>query len=218
MKPITLFTFVAGAILATSSQAQSTRIEFDSLASGDPANLAAPSFLQFNEGTFSPDYDADGDVIPGSERWRILDGAAPIVVRDPQSYDRGIAPSGTLALDSVFQPTLINFTSRQLLTEFSVTLDNDSYGDPNAVIQFFSAGADGNSLLASIPVDQTVPGFTAKLDRSLSDVDTIVLPSGALYDNVSLSVVPEPGKQALALVGAGALGIALLRRKGAKSR
>ncbi|MEI6343451.1 MAG: PEP-CTERM sorting domain-containing protein [Verrucomicrobiota bacterium] len=218
MKTSTLSAAVAALALASSAVAQSTLMQFDALGSGDAANLAAPSYLKFNEGTFSPDYDADGDVILGSERWRVAADASPIVVRDPAFYDRGTAPSGSLALDGVFQPTLINFDSRQSLTEFSVTLDNDAFGDPSAQILFYTVGTAGNSLLAILPVNQTVPGFTATLTQPLSDVDMIVLPSGALYDDVRLAVVPEPGTTAMALVGAGVLGVLLVRRNRSVSR
>ena len=79
----------AALLLAQVAQAQSYSITFDSLNSGTPANLAAPIGVSFGEGTWSPDYDSDGDAIQGTERWRLFDGASPILVRNPTFYDRG---------------------------------------------------------------------------------------------------------------------------------
>ncbi len=208
---------VTGVLLASAAHAQSYSINFDSLNSGTPANQAAPAGVSFGEGTWSPDYDSEGDVIAGTERWRLFDGASPVLVRNPSFYDRGTAPSGLLALDGVFQPTLMKFTSPQLLAVFSVTLDKDTYGDPGATIQFYKSGPTGNTLLASIPANQAVPGFTAALAAPVSGVDMVLLPSGALYDDIKYSSVPEPGSIGLGLLGLAGLGaVSFLRRSSAK--
>jgi hypothetical protein len=110
-----------------------------------------------------------------------------------------------LALDGVFQPTLLTFGSRVALTEFSVTLDNDSYGDAAARIEFYRTSASGNTLLGWIPADQAQPGYTAQLAGTLADVDAVLLPAGALYDNFKVQVVPEPGTVAMVCVGSAAL-------------
>lgn len=185
-----------------SAHAQSYDVDFDSLNPGDAANLAAPPLIRFDEASFSPDYDPDGDVIPGTDRWRVAYGAPDVLVQSPSLYDRGTAPSGLLALDGVFQPTLVRFSQPVSLTAFSVTLDNDSYGDPAARIEFYGTSGGGSTLLGWIPADQSQPGFTASLGTQLDGVDAVLLPSGALYDNLNLKVVPEPGTVALAALGA----------------
>lgn len=203
-------------LLAASASAQSYSISFDTLGSGAPANLAAPTGVSFGEGTWSPDYDSEGDAITGTERWRLFDGASPVLVRNPSFYDRGTAPSGLVALDGVFQPTLMRFSSPQMLAQFSVTLDKDTYGDPGATIQFYKVGATGNTLLASISANQASPGFTAALGAPVSGVDMVVLPAGALYDDIRYSSVPEPGSLALGLTGFVGLGsLVFLRRRSA---
>jgi hypothetical protein len=208
-----LAALVAGLLFATASQAQSISITFDALSSGTPANLAAPAGVSFGEATWSPDLDADGDVIAGTERWRLFEGSSPILVRNPSFYDRGSAPSGLVALDGVFQPTLIRFSSPQMLARFSVTLDKDTYGDPSAAIEFYRVGSAGNTLLASIPANQTSPGFTAALAAPVSGVDMVLLPSGALYDNIQYSSIPEPSSVALSLVGLAGFGTFLFLRR-----
>jgi hypothetical protein len=200
-------------LLATAASAQSVSISFDTLNSGAPANLAAPTGVSFGEGTFSPDYDSEGDVIAGTERWRLFDGASPILVRNPSFYDRGTAPSGLVALDGVFQTTLMRFSSSQLLAQFSVTLDKDTYGDPAAMIEFYRVGATGNTLLGSIAANQSSPGFTAALAAPLSGVDMVVLPAGALYDDIRYSAVPEPGSVTLTLIGVAGLALRLRRSR-----
>lgn len=198
-------------VAAASLHGQSFTFNFDSLADGAAANLAVPAGTSFEVGTFTPDLDIDGDAIPGSERWRIDLFAAPVVVRDPQFYDRGAAPSGPNALDAVFDPTLLVFSAPQSLLNFSVTLDNDSFGDSAAVIEFYSVGANSNTLLASIPIDQTTPGLIASLSVPVAGVDMVVLPAGAMYDNISYTAVPEPSTYAFA-GGIMLCGAALLRR------
>lgn len=217
MNPPFPVALVAGLLLAAAAQAQSYTINFDNLASGTSANLAAPSGVSFGEGTWSPDYDSEGDVIAGTDRWRLFDGAGNILVRNPAFYDRGSAPSGLVALDGVFQPTIMSFSSPQMMAQFSVTLDKDTYGDSGAMIEFYRVSSSGNTLLASIPADQTSPGFTAALAAPVSGVDMIVLPSGALYDNIRYSSVPEPGSIALTLAGFAGFGtLMILRRNSAK--
>lgn len=217
MNPPFPVALVAGLLLAAAAQAQSYTINFDNLTSGTSANLAAPSGVSFGEGTWSPDYDSEGDVIAGTDRWRLFDGAGNILVRNPAFYDRGSAPSGLVALDGVFQPTIMSFSSPQMMAQFSVTLDNDTYGDSGTMIEFYRVSSSGNTLLASIPADQTSPGFTAALAAPVSGVDMIVLPSGALYDNIRYSSVPEPGSIALTLAGFAGFGTLLfLRRNSAK--
>jgi len=199
-------------LLAASASAQSYSISFDTLGSGAPANLAAPTGVSFGEATWSPDYDSEGDAIAGTERWRLFDGASPVLVRNPSFYDRGTAPSGLVALDGVFQPTLMRFNSPQMLAQFSVTLDKDTYGDPGATIQFYKVGTSGNTLLASIPANQASPGFTAALAAPVSGVDMVVLPAGALYDDIRYSSVPEPGSTVLFIIGLSGLTL-FLRHK-----
>ena len=209
---------MAGLLLATASQAQSISITFDALNSGTPANQAAPTGVSFGEASWSPDLDTDGDVIAGTERWRLFDSSSPILVRNPAFYDRGSAPSGLVALDGVFQPTLVRFSSPQMLAQFSVTLDKDTYGDPGAMIEFYRVSSTGNTLLASIPANQTSPGFTAALAAPISGVDMVLLPSGALYDNIQYSSIPEPSSVALSLVGLAGFGALLFRRRASAQR
>ncbi len=213
------FRAVAVAALLTGAShlnAQSFNFGFDGLADGANADLGAPAGVTFRVGTFSPDLDSEGDAIPGSDRWTVDDSAGPVAVRNPSFYDRGAAPSNPNALDSVFDTSLMLFSSPQSLSAFSVTLDLDTFGDNPVSIEFYSIGASANTLLGSISVDQNTPGFLATFSGSLAGVDMIVLPSGALYDSFSYTAVPEPGTYAF--VSAGLLcGFGLLRRRFARS-
>jgi hypothetical protein len=95
------------------------------------------------------------------------------------------------------------------LSSFAITLDNDTFGTPGLNIEFYASGLTTDTLLATLPVDQLTPGFIASLG-AVTGVDKIVLPGGALYDNVSFTVVPEPATGAL--FGLGILGMILRRR------
>ena len=211
MKLKSLLGLAAVAMLTSgAAHGQNYLLNFDAGLSGSLANDQAPSGLSFQYGALLPNLDEFGDPILGSDRWQI-DITAPVVtVVDPNFYGRGAAPSPLNALDAVFSPTLMLFTSPQALSSFSLTLDNDTFGTPGLNIEFYASGLTTDTLLASLPIDQLTPGFIASIG-ALSGVDKIVLPAGALYDNVSFSVVPEPATGAL--LGLGVLGMIFRRRK-----
>jgi hypothetical protein len=195
--------FAASAVFAAAAslQAQSFLIDFDSVSDGASANLAAPSGVSFGIGTFSPNLDSEGDVIPGTSRWQVDVSAGSPVVRNPSFYDRGAAPSAPNALDAVFETVLVRFGSTMSLSSFSVALDNDTFGTDGTAIEFYSVGATVNTLLASISIDQSIPGLIASLSTPISGVDLVVLPSGAMYDSLSFTAVPEPSEWAVAAAG-----------------
>lgn len=178
-------------------------MNFDSQADGTNANLFAPVGLSIVYGVYEPDLDIEGDPIPGSESWREDITAPAVLVQEPQSfYGRGLAPSIPNALDAVFQPVLLLFDTPFDLTSFSITLDNDTFGTNESVLFYDNA----NTLVHSAPVDQTVAGVQVNVG-AIGSVSKVVLPSGALYDNVS--AVPEPSSALLLLSG---LAAGLMRR------
>jgi hypothetical protein len=83
---------------------------------------------------------------------------------------------------------------------FSVTLDNDTFGDPWIEILLLDAAG---GLLGTLPTDQTVPGLVASFSGPLPGISQILLPAGAFYDNLTV-VVPE-GDTALVGLGLAAL-------------
>ena len=102
------------------------------------------------------------------------------------------------------------FSSPRDLSSFSLTLDNDTFGTSGLSIEFYASGLTTDTLLASLQIDQLTPGFIASIG-AISGVDKIVLPGGALYDNVGFTVVPEPASGAL--FGLGILGMILRRHQ-----
>lgn len=197
-------------LVASAANAQSYLLNFDAGLSGSLANNQSPLGLNFQPGALLPNLDQFGDPIPGTDRWQIDITAPAVTVVNPNFYGRGNAPSIANALDGVFGPTLMLFSSPQDLSSFSVTLDNDTFGTPGLNIEFYASGLTTDTLLGTLPINQLTPGFLANYG-ALFGVDKIVLPGGALYDNVSFTVVPEPAIGAL--FGLGILGVILRRRQ-----
>ena len=87
-------------------------------------------------------------------------------------------------------------------------LDNSTIGDldPNSTgIRFYD---ETNALIFTAPVDQSIPGFAVNIG-AVGNVKTILLPSTAFYDNIT--VVPEPGAAISLITGLGVL-LSLRRR------
>lgn len=184
---------------ATPAPAIDTLLAFDGVPSGSPANSAALAGVTFEPAYYAPALDPNGNPVPGSEAWRIDGSAPPVTVDDPAGFGRGSAPSPRNALNALLQPVLVQFVSPQSIRQFSVTLDQDPYGQRGLAIGFYDGS---NRLLGELAIDQTVPGFSlSRSDLDLAGVDRIVLPAGAFYDNVAVSSIPEPDPLALAIVG-----------------
>ncbi len=144
--------------------------------------------------------DEFGDPLP-VPRW-VADATAPspVLLSNPATQGYGAAIDG-LALDGVLSPVLLSFGSGLDISAFSLTLDNSTLGTLfGTSIEFYNAL---DALIWSIPVDQTVAGFSVNESLALLGVSKIVMPSGAFYDNVSITATPEPSR--IILLGVGAL-------------
>ncbi|MDB6079698.1 MAG: uncharacterized protein JWO82_3445 [Akkermansiaceae bacterium] len=165
------------------------------------------------QGAYWETLDDNGDPLatPGFRP----DVTATVTAADPNVFGYGPAISGK-AIDGTNGPLLFNFTVAQTISNFGITLDNSTFGnipttggDPafGTNILFYDAA---DNLIGFIPVDQTVSGFTVNDASTFANVSKIVLPSGAYYDNMNFTAVPEPA--ALALAGLGTL-LAFVRRR-----
>jgi len=212
MKLKSLLGLAAIAVMAANAaHAQSYFLNFDAGLPGSLANAQAPSSLNFHYGELQELTDDYGDPT-GVFNWGIDLTAPAVSVQNPNFYGYGHAPSLSNALDSVFSPTLMLFSAPQDLGSFGLTLDNSTFGNLGLVnIEFYRSVAGGaDLLLGTVTIDQTIPGQVISYG-ALSGVDKIVLPGGALYDDVSFSVVPEPATGAF--LGLGILAMILRQRR-----
>jgi len=215
MNKKSLLSFAAATLLGVAaSHAAPILLDFDTLGgsaatAGTTAQAFAPIGLTITFGVWDySEFDEWGDPVAGSEAW-LVDNSYTVTVEDPSVSGWGAAPSGSLALDARDQPVLLNFDAPIDLYSFSVTLDNSSYGNLMAQsILFYDAA---NQLVGSIAIDQAVPGFVAQSSGLIANVSKIVLPSSALYDNVT--IVPEPQTWTLLALAGAALGLAAYRRR-----
>jgi MYXO-CTERM domain-containing protein len=164
--------------------------------------------------SFGPLLDGFGDPIPGTDAWRADSTLPALTVENPLAYGRGNAPSGLLALNAIFQPTLLVFSEPVDLTAFSLTLDNDTFGDNGLLpgnqaiaIQFLDANG---ALITSVPLNQTQPGFVGSIG-AVAGVYSVYIPAGAFYDDVRVSgtVIPTPAAAGVLALG----GLTGLRRR-----
>lgn len=206
--------FAALCALAPISQAATIEINFDTVAAGSQANLAAPAGIRFYQAHFVNDVDAFGDEILNTEKWQIdtaSTSAFPVTVDNPASFGYGAAPSGTNALNALWQPVLMRFDQAIHLSSFSAQLDNSTYGDLTPSAVYFLDGQ--KTILGQISLDQTQPGTLALLNTPVNGVREVLFSSGAFYDNLQISTVPLPPSALLFISGLTLLGV-LKRRKG----
>ena len=197
-------------LLATAAiaiPAQATLFTFDNVVSGTEANGLSQAGVTFQPGIFTPDTDAFGSDIPGTEKWRADASSPAVTVDNPSLFGRGAAPSPNNALNALFQPVLVLFPTSTDITGFSATLDSDTFGDAHLSVNFYDSN---DNLLKSVAVDQTVAGFTFD-SGALSGLSKVVLPAGAFYDNVGFTAVPEVDGRVLT-AGLLLAGAALARR------
>lgn len=201
--------------VVASASALTFSTNFDSSIDGAPVSTFNTADLSFHNAFKAPLQDSDGIDIPGSEQWQI-DAASdidfPVIVSNPLNYGYGSAVSGTLALNVIDQSVLIRFASDVDIQSFSVTLDNSSFGN---LIPTSIDFVNGANVALSESIDQTAAGFVVNIG-AVSGVRSIVLPTTAFYDNLSItyttSAIPEPSSYA-ALAGLAGLGLALGRRR-----
>ncbi len=192
------------AITGAASARPAATFTFDELPSGSQANSfaqAAALGVSFSYAALLPDLDPSGDPIPGTTHWRPDITAPTVTVSNPLLFNRGPAPSGSNALDALWQPVLISFSTAYNLDAngFSLVADNSRFGlngllpgFADIAVQFYDAG---NNLLGSSPINQTVPGFTVTTG-GFSNVSYILIAAGKFYDNITISGTPVPAPSA----------------------
>jgi hypothetical protein len=185
-------------LLAATASAQITAsFNFDALPDGATASLFNTPQISFHQAHFVPFTDALGDPIAGSDHWEIdlvNDSLFPVTAENPLTYGSGPAPSGTNALQALWQPVLLSFDTTYNLQSFSFTADNDTYGFLFAVSFINSTGT-----VTEVPFDQSIAGFQFNA-ANIDGITGIVLPSGAFYDNITVAAaaaVPEPSTYGL---------------------
>ncbi len=197
---------------------------FDGVASGTSANDSAVNpyaNVSFLSGFLTADLDADGyeilDIntnqpIPGQTHWEAYSDSN-IKVNNPLSFNHGVAPSGTNALNALFNQVFIKFDTAQNLTSFSAQLDNSQFGIYNASFKFLDALG---KTLSTVSFDSYANPGAIITSGSVNGVSGIILSGGKLYDNINIATVaavPEPETYALLLAGLGLVGVASRRNR-----
>lgn len=142
------------------------------------------------------------------------DPYTPAVAENTFAYNGYTTASSPNALNAKDVAMWVAFDPTRFLNginQFGVTLDNDPFGDPIANMQFF----DKNGvLIKTVSFDERIPG--QRISLNLAGIQSVLLPGGAFYDNLSYSgqAVPEPGFLALfAAGGTSVLGLKLRRKR-----
>jgi hypothetical protein len=217
----TLLRALFAAMISASSfaaSAASYTINFDNIAAGANANtdqVAINNGVSFASGHLADTLDANFNVI--GTHWAAyslaVDNIFPdIFVQNPATLGWGAAPSGTHALDARFDQLLVQFANPTQLSSFSFNLDSSSYGNLQATNVLY-LDAKGNTLATSSDFFQTA---TASFNQSFVSplaVSAVLITSGKLYDNISVTAVPEPETYAMLLGGLGLMGLMVRRRK-----
>ena len=213
----TLSAFILCASVFGASAAQASYyFNFDGVTAGTTANAAIGTAfpnVSFANAVFAPNLDIYGSDIPGTEHWQVdADPTTPaVIVENPLSYSRGAAPSGTNALNALWQPVLMQFSTPINLSSFAATQENSSFGllAPAHLLFLDSAGA----VLKDVAFDQTIPGFTITTGAFSGNVSSIVLPSGKFYDNMNVNVSAVPIPAAWVLLSSGLMFLGYKRKR-----
>lgn len=211
IKRFVLPTLVVAGFALGSAAANAATIDFDDLTSGADANTdatAAANGISFSGAELVQDVNADGDPL-GTFTWTAT--SDPVFAVNSAAAGWGTAPSASNALDARFNAVMISLSSPGSIF-FSATLDNSTLNGGN-----FTPGENdilfldsSSSIIYRLFADQLAPGYVAS--ASVNGVSRIVLASGALYDNVTVSSVPLPAGVWLLLSGMGGLAVRSRRR------
>lgn len=207
---------MTAALLVTAVPAMASfTMTFDALQAGDNANLdpvAQAHGITFVSTFVAPDLDANGDEIPGQTHWEAYPDPNGIYVVNPVAFGRNIAPSQQLMLNGLFDQTLISFAHPTKIDGFSFLVDTSTYGDLFYVTIPFVDAAGKTVFTSPDFLPTTLPGQSFSFAPIW--VSGIVLVSTSkLYDNISISVVPEPANWALFTAGLALTGAAVRRRR-----
>jgi hypothetical protein len=141
------------------------------------------------------------------------DPYTPAVAEDTFAYNGYTTASSPNALNAKQVAMWVAFDPTRFLNgvnQFGVTLDNDPFGDAIADMQLFDKNG---TLLKTVTFDERIPGL--RITLNLAGIQSVLLPGGAFYDNLSYSgqAVPEPGLLALFAAGSTSVVGLKLRRK-----
>ncbi|WP_428423406.1 hypothetical protein [Methylibium sp.] len=207
--------FCIAAAVAPQARADITySFNFDAVASGTNANHAiggAFPAVSFAYGQYVPRLDTFGDPIPGSDHWEAYEAPDDRVnVVDAAPYGRGT----TNKLDGLTGPVLLKFSAPVTLSAFSMKLDDSTFGNLGTqYLLFLDAAGDVLGQYGFTQYGQA--GTTVSYAGVIANASAVLLPSGKLYDDLSVSAVPLPLPLALFPAGAFIFGVVSRRRKSA---
>ena len=193
------------ALSVASIKASTVVLDFESATIGSDVNPFLPTGVSIAPVQYAPVLDSFGDPT-GAYSWQADTGI--ISVAGAITYGGAYTVTGNKALDTVFGPACIQFTTPGGLDSFSLLSGKtlDSIG--NSDVLFLDAA--GNQV-ADLSFNQSSTS-TASIALGGLSVASIVLPSGSLYDNITyVTSAPEPGR--VSLLGLGLIAAVLRRRR-----
>jgi hypothetical protein len=204
MKPYLL----GAAFLGCSMMAgQAALFTFDSNATVHAAQGTLDTDVAIGFGMLTDVFDEEFNDI--GDEWTFVSSPIDPITETPSNTGYGSSTTNN-ALFGINEPILIIFADSFDIATFSIFLDESTMGNLFATpIEFYDANG---SLITSIDTFQNVPNYEAT-GTGINGVKSIVLPSGAMYDNLTItgSAVPEPA--AALLGGLGTLGLLIRRRR-----